>query len=65
MEGVGAVMTTGPVYDSEVLTNAVADRLSDVPSHTVISIHRIVKEALDVLEEWGFLEVVGTKGDDG
>jgi hypothetical protein len=43
------------MMDSIELTNAVADRLEDVPSHTVVSMHRIVKETLAVLVEHGFI----------
>lgn len=37
------------------LTNEVYERLADVPSHTVVSMHHIVKEVIDVLVERGFV----------
>lgn len=43
------------MMDSVELTDAVYDRLADVPSHTVVSMHRIVKETLVVLVERGFI----------
>jgi hypothetical protein len=44
--------------NSVELTDAVQKRLEDVPSHTVLSMHRIIKETLAVLQENGFLVVV-------
>lgn len=37
------------------LTDAVYERLDDVPSHTAVSMHRIVKEVIAVLVERGFI----------
>ena len=47
------------LYDSVKLTNEVADRMEDLPSGAVISIHSIVKHTIAVLDEWGFLVQVG------
>lgn len=43
------------MMDSVELTNLVYERLEDVPSHTVLSMHRIVKEVVAVLVEKGFV----------
>jgi predicted DNA-binding protein len=41
--------------DSITLTNEVMERLDDVPSHTVVSMHRIIKETLAVLVDHGYI----------
>lgn len=41
--------------DSVSLTNEVAKRMEDIPSHTVVSMHHIVKETLAVLVEHGYI----------
>lgn len=46
------------------LTNEVADRLEDLPSHTVLSMHRIVKETIAVLAEHNFVVLVEPVEDD-
>lgn len=50
------------MMDSIELTNEVADRLADVPSHTVLSMHRIVKETVAVLVERGFIAYAEVPG---
>lgn len=46
------------MLDSVTLTNEVYERLEDVPSHTELSMHRIVKEVVAVLVERGFMAYV-------
>ena len=41
--------------DSFDVALEVQQRLADVPSHTVVSMHRIVKETLAVLVEHGYI----------
>lgn len=43
------------MMDSAELTHEVQKRLAEVPSHTMLSMYRIVKETLVVLEERGFI----------
>jgi hypothetical protein len=43
------------MMNSADVTDEVYERLLDVPSHTVVSMHAIVKEVLAVLVEHDFL----------
>ncbi|MDZ7742972.1 MAG: hypothetical protein U5Q03_14870 [Bacteroidota bacterium] len=45
------------MLDSAQVTDEVVRTVADVPSHTVLSMHRIVKETLAVLAEHGFIEM--------
>lgn len=53
------------MMDSIELTNEVWERLADVPSHTAVSMHRIVKETVTVLIEKGFIAYAEPVTDDG
>ena len=45
----------GPKFNTATLTDAVNERLIDVPSHTMVEMHTIVKAVVEVLIEWGFM----------